>query len=561
MRVFIDTMTAKSGVPFYKKVFGAVLCALFLSSVPLVAAADGPVDYAAEAEARKLLPVQTNEIADWPKGPEIGAQSAILMDADTGTILYAKNIYDTGYPASTTKLLTALIAAEESSMNEIVVMSHEAVFSVPLDGSNIAMDEGEALPMEQALYAVLVASANEVANAVGEHIAGSMADFADMMNARAAELGCVNSHFVNASGLPDDDHYTCAYDLALIARAFFSSELLSKMACTPYYTIYPSDRQPDEIPMASHNQLIMGNRYGRRYVYEDLVGSKTGYTDSARQTLVSCAERDGMRLICVIIKEESPYQFEDTISLFEYGFSNFQSVNVSQNETTYSIDSTDFFETSIDIFGSSEAILSLNQHDNVVIPNGVNFADLECELSYDTDSGDTIAVLSYFYHGQPVGSATIDIALERIAPFQFEETPFSFRDMPTMEEAVITAPSPIPTAVPDTEQEPEKQRIIFVNVKRVLAALVIGAVVTAVLLYLFAYIRRYYFSPHRKVRKRRRGRSRAYRRAHIDKPVRRDAIGLNFRRSRRGSDSQWERRMPPSSEWKPKRRRSGRRHK
>lgn len=560
MHVFFNMTATKGKVSFYKRIICGILCTLFLSAPPLTVMADEPMTYAEAAEARKLLPVQTNEIDGWPKGPEIGAQSAILMDADTGTILYAKNIYEAGYPASTTKLLTALIASEQSAMNEIVVMSHDAVFSVPRDGSNIAMDEREALPMEQALYAVLVASANEVANAVGEHIAGSMDAFADMMNERAAELGCVNSHFVNPSGLPNDAHYTCAYDLALIARSFFSSELLSKMACTPYYTIYPSDRQPDEIIMSSHNRLIVGNRYGSRYEYPDLVGSKTGYTNSARETLVSCAERDGMRLICVILKEESPYQFEDTIALFEYGFSNFRSVNVAQNETTYSIDSTDFFETSIDIFGSSEAILSLNQHDNVVIPAGIEFSDLDCELSYDTGREDAIAVLSYSYHGQPVGSATIDIALDMTAPFQFEAAPFSFKDMPTMEEEIAASPSPIPMPTVEPDVEPKGQRIIFVNIKRVLTVLVLGAIVIAVLFYLISYIRRYHYSSRHKDRKRRRGRSRAYRQIRVDRPVRRDTIQLNFRRSRRGSKSQWERKTPPSSEWKRRQRRSGRRH-
>lgn len=556
MHVFFHTSAAKRGILFYKRILSGILCACLLFAAPLDVSAE-EVDYAAQAEERKLLPVQTNEIDNWPKGPEIGAQSAILMDADTGTILYAKNIYDACYPASTTKLLTALLAVEQSTMNEIVVMSHDAVFSVPKDGSKIAMDENEALPMEQALYAVLVASANEVANAVAEHVAGSMDAFADMMNARAAELGCVNSHFVNPSGLPDEMHYTCAYDLAQIARSFFSSELLSKMACTPYYTIFPSDRQPDEIIMSSHNRLIRGNRYGDRYAYEYLVGSKTGYTDSARQTLVSCAERDGMRLICVILKEESPYQFEDTIALFEYGFGNFKSVNVAQNETTYSIDSTDFFETSIDIFGSSKAILSLNQQDHVILPSGIEFSDLDCELSYDTDREDTIAVLSYSYHGQPVGSATIDIALDMTAPFQFEEAPFHFADVPTLEEEIITAPTPIPTLYPepDEAQGQEEPRIIFVNVKRVLAALVVGAIVVAVLLYLIAYIRSYYFSSRRKEQKCRRKRTRSYRRTRSETPVQTEIIHLNFRRTHRKSSLQQERKTPPSSEWKHRRRR------
>lgn len=563
MHFFFEHAAAGSGVPFYKRILSGIVCAVLVFAAPINVYADEPVDYKAEAEARKLLPVQTNEIDKWPKGPEIGAQSAILMDADTGTILYAKNIYEAAYPASTTKILTALIAVEQSSMNETVVMSHDAVFSVPRGGSNIGMDEREELSMEQALYAVLVASANEVANAVGEHIAGSMSAFTDMMNERAAELGCVNSHFMNASGLPDDAHYTCAYDLAQITRAFFSSELLCKMACTPYYTLYPSEKQPDEIIMATHNRLIPGNREGNRYVYEDLIGSKTGYTDSARQTLVSCAERDGMRLICVILKEESPYQFEDTIALFEYGFSNFQSVNIAQNETTYSIGSADFFETNIDIFGSSETILSLNQQDQVVIPVGVEFAELDCELSYDTGHENTIALLSYSYHGQPVGTATIDIAPDMTVPFQFEETPFHFADMPTMEEEIITAPTPVmPTPAPEQqEQEEESPRIIFVNVKWVLAALVIGAVVIAVLLYLVNYIKSYHFSSRRADRRRRRGRTKAYRRTRAEYPVRTNAVRLNFRQPRRRSSSQWERKTPPSSEWKTRRRRKGRRHK
>lgn len=562
MYFFFDKTAAIRGVPFYKRIISAMLCVFLLSAVPMSVSADEPVDYEAEAEARKLLPVQTNEIDNWPKGPEIGAQSAILMDANTGTILYAKNIYDTCYPASTTKILTALIAVEQSSMNETVVMSHDAVFSVPRDGSNIGMDEREELSMEQALYAVLVASANEVANAVGEHIAGSMSAFVDVMNARAAELGCVNSHFVNPSGLPDDEHYTCAYDLALIARAFFSSELLSKMSCTPYYTIAPTDKQPDEIIMSTHNRMILGNRYGSRHEYADLVGSKTGYTDSARQTLVSCAERDGMRLICVVLKEESPYQFEDTIALFEYGFSNFKSVNIAQNETTYSIDSTDFFETNIDIFGSSETILSLNQQAQVLIPVSIEFSDLDCELSYDTGREDAIALLSYSYHGQPVGTATIDIAQNMTAPFRFEETPFHFADMPTLEEEILTAPTPvIPAPTPEAEQDEEEPRIIFVNVKRVLAILVVSAVVIAVLLYLITYIRSYHFSSRRTKRRRWRGRAKTYRRTRSQIPIRSDAIRLSFRQTRKRPSSGWERKTPPSSAWKTRRRRNGRRYK
>ncbi len=562
-------ITPAKGIRFLRSAL-CVLCAFCVLSAPIPALAD-EVDYEAEAEARKLLPVETNEIDNWPKGPEIGAQSAILMDADTGAILYAKDIYRSLYPASTTKLLTALIAVDESAMNETVVMSHDAVFSVPRDGSNIGMDENQALTMEQALYAVLVGSANEVANAVAEHIAGSMDAFAGLMNERAAALGCVNSHFVNPSGLPDDSHYTCAYDLAVIAKAFFSSELLSKMASTPYYYIGPSDMQPDEIPIYSHNRLLAGNSY--EYAY--LVGSKTGYTDSARQTLVSCAEKDGMRLICVILKEESPYQFEDTIALFEYGFSNFRKVNVSQNETTYSISNTDFYETSIDIFGSSEAILSLNQNDCVILPVTAEFSDLDCTLSYDTDDPRTVALLSYSYHGLPVGTASIDAALDMGSPFAFDDAsdmddPFVFADTPDTNDPFaddgapgVSDPLPADGSSGETLEAPsapedDEPTVIFVNIKRILLIVVTAAIVIAVILYLAAYIRSYHFSSRHKDRKRRRSRRRTYRRTRTDPArkeinIRETPVRLNFRQRGRRTSAERQRKTPPSSAWKRRR--------
>lgn len=148
------------------------------------------VDYSAEAEARKSLPVQTNQIENWPDGPAIGAEGAILMEASTGTILYAKNIDEKLFPASTTKILTALIAAENSDMNEDVTFSHDAVFSIERGSSNMGMDVGEVITMEQALYGLLVNSANESANAIAEHVGGSIDGFVDMMNDKAAELGC-----------------------------------------------------------------------------------------------------------------------------------------------------------------------------------------------------------------------------------------------------------------------------------------------------------------------------------------------------------------------------------
>lgn len=464
-----------------------ILCLIIfgVSISPFTVYAD-QVDHQAEAEARKLLPVQTNEIENWPHGPEIGADAAILMDADTGTILYAKNIYAQEYPASITKLITSVLAVENSSMNDIVTFSYDAVFSVPYDGSKIGMDMGQELTMEQALYGVLVGSANEVANAVAEHISGTMDDFAVLMNEHAALLGCVNTHFVNANGLPDPDHYTCAYDMALIAREFFSYEILCKMSSTYYYYIAPTDKQPDEIEIYSHNRLLANGRYA----YEYLVGSKTGYTDSARQTLVSCAERDGMRLICVVLKEESPYQFEDTVALFDYGFQNFQRLNIAQYETTYSIDDSDFFDTTTDIFGSSQPIMSLDTSDYVVIPAAIDFEDLTCTLSYDCEEEDAIAKLSYSYHGQAVGSTYIRLVQSASSTFTF--------DPPDVE---------LPSQEIPAESSPEnEEQIIFINVKVIIFWVLGIAVGAAVLFYIISYLRSYHFSDKRRDKLRRKRR-------------------------------------------------------
>lgn len=480
----------------------AVLCL----QNPLYACAE-PVDYMAEAEARKALPIQTNEIENWPQGPQIGAEAAILMDADSGTILYAKDIYQKEYPASTTKIMTCLLAMEHCSMNETVTFSHDAVFSVPWDGSKIGMDEGQELTMEQALYAILVGSANEVSNAVAEHVSGSTDAFATLMTSRAGELGCVNTHFINANGLPDENHYTCAYDLATIAREFFSYELLAKMSDTFHYYIAPTDKQPNEIDIYSHNRLLPGTKYA----YEYLVGSKTGYTDSSRQTLVSCAEKDGMRLICVILKEESPNQFTDTVALFDYGFNNFQRLNIAQNETTYSINSSDFFDTATDIFGSSEPIMTLDPSDYVVIPTTVDFSDLTCDLSYDCDEENAIARLTYSYNGQTVGATTIRAA---------SQTP-TF----TFDAAYEDQPSPTPV------QEEKKDNVIYINVTRILIGIIIAAILAALILYGIAYVRSYHFEQRKRDRKRRRRRRKNYRT--VRRTNERTASGLRFRPSRK----------------------------
>ena len=174
-----------------------------------------------EEEQQRSESIMTNAIPGWPQGPAVSAKGAILIEADTGTILYGKNIHEKLYPASTTKILTTLIAAERCELNETVKFSAEAVNSIERASSNMGIDIGQELTMEQCLYGILVYSANEVANAVAEHVSGSIDAFVELMNERAAELGATDSHFVTTNGLHDDAHYTTPYDLAQIGRAFF----------------------------------------------------------------------------------------------------------------------------------------------------------------------------------------------------------------------------------------------------------------------------------------------------------------------------------------------------
>ncbi|MEG1847437.1 MAG: D-alanyl-D-alanine carboxypeptidase family protein [Lachnospiraceae bacterium] len=391
----------------FKKPATILLSTLIVSTVLITNSLNihAEPDYEAEAEARKSLQIQSNETANWPAGPAIGAESAIVMDANSGAILYAKNIHEQLYPASTTKILTCLLATEHAEMDEIVEYSKDAVFGIERDSSNMGMDVGEKITMEQSLYGILVGSANEAACAVAEHISGSVADFATLMNEKAASLGCKDSHFMNPNGLYNENHYTSAYDLATIASAFFQNELLCKMSSTPTYEIPITATQPDDIIVHSKNKLLKD----RQFTYDSLVGSKTGFTSEARQTLVSCAKKNGMTLICVIMKEESPYQFSDTATLFDYGFDNFQKVDISENEVQYSIDSSDLFHADNDVLGNSKPVLALNQEAYLVLPKTAVFKDTLSSLSY-TDTGEnSVATIDYTYNDIPVGHVSVDL--------------------------------------------------------------------------------------------------------------------------------------------------------
>ncbi|MFI3213471.1 MAG: D-alanyl-D-alanine carboxypeptidase family protein [Eubacteriales bacterium] len=412
----------------------------------------------------------------WPSGPEVNASAAILMDINTGTILYGKNIHDQLYPASITKILTAYIAMQESDMDEMVTFSSEAVYSINWrEDANMGIKVGEIITMEQALYGVLVGSANEAAYAVGEHISGSMDDFVTLMNETATELGCLNSNFMNPNGIHDDYHYTTAYDMAMIGKAFFSNELLCNMSSTTSYQVpYSETQSNEELIVWAKSSLLPG----KTYAYDYLVGTKTGYTSESNQTLVSCAENNGMKLVCVILDDESPNQFTDTINLFEWGFNHFQTLNISDLDTQYNITSTSFFSSnSEDLFGNSEPILEISDSDYIILPNDASFENTLSSISYDTENEDAVASINFTYADTSVGSIPITLVQQVTEVFDFDD---------------YVEPIEV------VEEDP----IIYVNVINIVGIIAICFVILLVFFIFYAQLQ------HKRRRSRRRSKSR-----------------------------------------------------
>lgn len=458
-------------------------------------------------QANQSMPVESNQWQNWPVGPTVSAESAILMDAHTGVILYAKNIHTKHYPASTTKILTTLIAAERCAMDEMVTFSYKATHDIDPGSNHIGLDAGEQLPMEDCLKAILIRSANEVSFGVAEHIAGDTWEhFSTIMNDRAKELGCLNSNFVNPNGLPHTEHVTTVYDMAMIGRAFFANDLLCKMTLMKQLHLYPSVNQPDEIWENNQMALIPG----KEYAYEYLVGCKTGYTNAARSCLVSCAQKDGLKLICVVFKDESPRQYEDTIALFEYGFNNFEKQNIADNETKYNINSKDSFSSGTDIFGSSEALLLLNQDDYIILPKNTAFSQATPSISYENLSGKEAAHITYQFYDAFVGQASVDINTGH-PDYTFESAESEDFNTDSGNQTEST-----PNDKTSKEKEPS---FFFINLKKVFIFLGIIACCLAVLALVLVFLRNYQINLARSARNmwinKRRGRSGRYRRQNI----------------------------------------------
>ena len=236
-------------------------------------------------------------------------------------------------PPSITKVLTSLIVLEHCSLDETVTFSESAVYNVESNSSSAGYDTGDTASVKDCLYALLLKSANEAANALAEHVAGSADAFAVLMNEKAAELGCQDSHFANPSGLNNEEHYVSAYDMALITRAAFENPTFAKIVETTYYKLPPNQKNPEGQGISPGNKLVKKN--WPQYYRPDVLGGKTGYTSIALNTLVNGARQGDTTLITVILHSNNT-QYEDTSRLLDFGFNNFQSVKIADYDQTFS---------------------------------------------------------------------------------------------------------------------------------------------------------------------------------------------------------------------------------
>ncbi|MDO5702562.1 MAG: D-alanyl-D-alanine carboxypeptidase family protein [Lachnospiraceae bacterium] len=273
----------------------------------------------------------SNLVDGWPKMRDINEQSGLVVDADGGGVIYSLNRDATRYPASTTKVLTALLVIENASLDDIVTMTNTGVQMAISGSTNANTKEGEQFTVEQCLYMLMLKSANDIANQLAEHVAGSMDAFVGMMNDRARELGCTGTNFRNPSGMPDSEHYTTPADMALIVNAAIKNETFVRIAQAESVTIPPTNKTSENRVYTNHNALVVKDS---GYYYEYCFAGKTGYTDSAWRTYVSAAKKDGRTLICVLMKGPDKNDFVDAKDLFEYGFNEFEKIDVPGGSVT-----------------------------------------------------------------------------------------------------------------------------------------------------------------------------------------------------------------------------------
>lgn len=322
-------------------------------------------------------PITTNSIPGWPQAGDISSTAAVVMEDSTNTILYAKNMDQPLYPGSAVKIMTTLLALENSELTDTVTMTATGVSGVTDGGASISSQLDEVFTMEQCLYAIMLASANDIALQVAEHVGGSVDAFVQMMNTRAQELGCSNTVFTNPTGLPDENQHTTAHDMTLIMEAAIRNDSFRTIASTASYTI-PATNVSGGSRVLTNNFSMITN--GNAAYYQGCLGGKEGYTEASGSTIVCAAERNNMILIAVVFQGAQGVTATEAGAILDYGFNNFQFLDLGEKDFNV-------------ISGGT-----------VVAPVGTSQDGITTE---DTAAEDGNITRTYYYGGTAIGTAVV----------------------------------------------------------------------------------------------------------------------------------------------------------
>lgn len=357
----------------------------------------------------------------YAKEPVLASEAAVLIDGDSGLVLFEKNAGKKLYPASTTKIMTAIVALENAELTDETTVSHNAVYSISPDSSAAGLYEGEEINVEELLYTLLVASANDSANVLAEHVSGSIDAFVALMNQKAKEIGADNTHFVNTHGLHDENHYTTAGDIAKIAVYAMKNPTFAEIVSHSTYTLEPTNKYDKQRTYTNTNQLLNPNC---PYYVKGAAGIKTGYTGEAKNCLVASAGRGGVNLIAVALcsspVENKVMSFVDSKNLLEYGFSEFPPKKVvSKGEIISDLPIKN-------AKGSRKVVLEAEEDLSLILPKNVTEEEVEVleyirkKVSAPIKKGDLMGRKDYRYDGALLGAvnmvATADYARLPFAP-------------------------------------------------------------------------------------------------------------------------------------------------
>ena len=376
------------------KKFTLIFTILFILITPLCSPKISQIETSSTSAEVKHVSAQE---VDFP----IYSQGAVLMETSTGKVLYGKNENGKLYPASTTKILTAIIAIEHYNLTDKIIANNSAIMAIPSGYSNAAIQPGEALTVEELLELFLIHSANEVGYIFAEDISGNIANFADLMNKKATEIGCKNTHFTNPSGIHNVEHYSTAYDMALIAKYCMKNETFRNIVSMPSCTIEPTDKYEKRY-FKNTNDLIDSKS---KYYYENAIGIKTGFTTQAKNCLIAGSKKNNMELITVVLGAEATAdgrsgRYVDTINLFDYGFANYKIQKV--NSANMEIQSLTIQNATKE---TKNLPLILDNDISALVPSNIDLSNLNYNVDINTNisapitKGDALGKITYNIDG------------------------------------------------------------------------------------------------------------------------------------------------------------------